>query len=164
MFVAKGSPAAMAGIRFGDQILTVSHLLFKIMVLIIEEILKSMIATLSLNCILISEFAHLVYSPDVLEIILCFLIHISCMPLFIVSCILTHTHRSTERLLQATVLTRPPSASRRQQPTTSSWLFVTDHSREPSPCRRTAQTTLASATTTEKLRPLSRTLLLLGMC
>lgn len=39
VFVAKGSPAAMAGIRFGDQILTVSHLLFKIMVLIIKEIL-----------------------------------------------------------------------------------------------------------------------------
>ena len=28
VFVAKGSPAAMAGIRFGDQILTVSYLKF----------------------------------------------------------------------------------------------------------------------------------------
>ena len=27
VFVSKGSPAAMAGIRFGDQILTVSHVL-----------------------------------------------------------------------------------------------------------------------------------------
>ena len=61
------------------------------------------------------------------------------------------------RLLQATVRTRLPSASRRPLPMTSNWPSVIVPSRGPSLCRRTAATMLASVTTMEKSRPLLRT-------